>query len=160
LGRRISLIWCEDSKGGIGRVEGRGMPWFIKEEMAHFKKTTMFKPCVMGAKTFGELSEPLKGRINVVVTRNPERYVEDVMWLDSPRTVIREINAGEIMICGGRTMYEFFEPFADRLYRSVLNKSYRCDVQMPDIDYSNYYCVGVDTRKDFTIEVYNRMGST
>jgi dihydrofolate reductase len=162
LGRRISLIWCEDADGGIGK-EG-DMPWRIREEMKHFRATTLHKPCVMGKKTYDSLPKLLTSRINIVVTANPDRYVDEVMWLDDPHRVIREVNAGEIMIIGGRTMYQFFEPFADRLYRTKLKRGdidYDCDTFMPPINYrDDYYCVGVDDRKDFTIEVYNRVGTT
>ena len=67
--------------GGIG-LRGR-MPWHLPAELAHFKRTTLGKPVVMGRKTWESIGRPLPGRQNLVVTRNDayrraiERVVDD-----------------------------------------------------------------------------------
>jgi dihydrofolate reductase len=58
--------WAIGSKGAL--------PWHIPEELAHFKRETQDKTCVMGRKTWESIPEkfrPLSGRINVVISRSP-----------------------------------------------------------------------------------------
>ncbi len=58
----VGLIWAEAAGGVIG-AEG-GMPWYVPEDLAHFKETTQGAPVVMGRKTWDSLPErfrPLPG---------------------------------------------------------------------------------------------------
>jgi len=66
---RIIIIVAVAANGVIGRTNGE-MPWQVKEDFQHFKKTTMSSPIIMGRKSFESLGKPLKGRENIVVTRN------------------------------------------------------------------------------------------
>ncbi len=66
---RIIIIVAVATNGVIGRANGE-MPWHVKEDFQHFKKTTMGSPIIMGRKSFESLGKPLKGRENIVVTRN------------------------------------------------------------------------------------------
>lgn len=69
---RLGLIWAEARGGVIGK--GGTMPWHLPEDLAHFKRTTMGAPVIMGRRTWESLPDrvrPLPGRTNIVVTRNP-----------------------------------------------------------------------------------------
>ena len=49
------------------------MPWHLPEDLAHFKRTTLGAPVIMGRKTWDSLPprfRPLPGRRNVVITRD------------------------------------------------------------------------------------------
>ncbi|MBK0420873.1 dihydrofolate reductase [Leucobacter sp. CSA2] len=64
------MVWAEARGGAIGR--GGEMPWHLPEDLAHFKRTTLGAPVIMGRRTWDSLPErfrPLPGRTNVVVTR-------------------------------------------------------------------------------------------
>ena len=65
---RKIIISAVARNGVIGRSNGE-MPWHVKEEFQHFKNTTFGFPIIMGRKTFETLGKPLKGRLNVVITR-------------------------------------------------------------------------------------------
>ena len=45
------------------------IPWRLPTDFAHFKRTTLGKPLIMGRKTFESIGKPLPGRTNIVVTR-------------------------------------------------------------------------------------------
>lgn len=67
------MIWAEAAGGAIGR--GGDMPWHLPEDLAHFKRTTLGAPVIMGRRTWESLPErvrPLPGRANLVVTRNAD----------------------------------------------------------------------------------------
>lgn len=68
---RLGLIWAEARGGVIGK--GGTMPWHLPEDLAHFKRTTLGAPVIMGRRTWESLPDlvrPLPGRTNIVVTRN------------------------------------------------------------------------------------------
>ena len=67
---KLSLIMARADNGTIGA--DNAMPWHISSDFKNFKKLTMGKPMIMGRKTFESIGKPLKGRTNIVVTRDPE----------------------------------------------------------------------------------------
>ena len=66
----LALIAARARNGVIG-LDNR-MPWHLPEDLAYFKRVTLGKPVVMGRKTFESIGRPLPGRLNIVVTRNPD----------------------------------------------------------------------------------------
>ena len=66
------MIWAQARDGAIGRAGD--MPWHLPEDLAHFKRSTLGAPVIMGRRTWESLPErvrPLPGRTNLVVTRDP-----------------------------------------------------------------------------------------
>jgi dihydrofolate reductase len=57
--------------------KGGGIPWRIPEEHRWFRRTTMNGVVIMGRRTFESLPGPLDGRVNVVLTRDPARFLEE-----------------------------------------------------------------------------------
>lgn len=68
-GRRVMALVAMDKERGIG-LNGT-LPWRLREDMAHFKATTMGHPVIMGRRTWESLPKrPLPGRRNIVISRN------------------------------------------------------------------------------------------
>jgi dihydrofolate reductase len=70
---KLNLIFARAANGVIGN--NNTLPWHLPEDMAHFKRTTLGCPVIMGRKTWDSLPpkfRPLPGRLNVVVTRQPD----------------------------------------------------------------------------------------
>lgn len=70
-GVEVAMIWAETSAGIIG--DGKDMPWYLPEDLKHFKNATIGHPVIMGRTSWlalGEPYRPLPGRENFVVTRN------------------------------------------------------------------------------------------
>ena len=70
---QLHLIYARAANGVIG-ING-ALPWHLPEDLAHFKRTTLGCPVIMGRKTWDSLPakfRPLPGRINVVITRQPD----------------------------------------------------------------------------------------
>jgi len=66
---KLNLILARARNGVIGA--NNALPWHLPEDMAHFKRTTLGCPVIMGRKTWDSLPvkfRPLPGRLNVVVT--------------------------------------------------------------------------------------------
>ena len=67
---RLHLIFAKARNGVIGH--NNTLPWHLPEDLAHFKKTTLGCPVLMGRKTWDSLPpkfRPLPGRLNIVITR-------------------------------------------------------------------------------------------
>src|SRR3954468_16198856 len=70
---KLGIIYARSRNGVIGK-DGV-MPWHLPEDLAHFKRTTLGAPVIMGRKTWDSVParfRPLPGRRNVVVTRDPQ----------------------------------------------------------------------------------------
>lgn len=70
---QLHLIYARAANGVIG-AHGT-LPWHLPEDLAHFKRTTLGCPVIMGRKTWDSIPvkfRPLPGRTNVVVTQQPD----------------------------------------------------------------------------------------
>jgi dihydrofolate reductase len=69
----LHLIYARAANGVIGQ-QGR-LPWHLPEDLAHFKRSTLGCPVIMGRKTWDSLPQkfrPLPGRDNIVITRQTD----------------------------------------------------------------------------------------
>lgn len=137
----ISMIVAVASNGVIG-CKNR-LIWHISEDLKRFKRLTTAHPIVMGRKTFESLGRPLPGRLNVVITRNPNFTApEGVVIAGSLEAAIAHVKAisdeqvDELFIIGGGEIYRQAMPLADRLYITHIEATPEGDTLFPDIDHS------------------------
>ena len=65
----ISIIVATDDDLLIGKKDSsNGMPWHNKEDLQHFKKTTLHQTILMGKTTYMAIGRPLPHRKTIVVT--------------------------------------------------------------------------------------------
>ena len=67
---KLHLIFARAANGVIGH--NNTLPWHLPEDLAHFKRSTLGAPVIMGRKTWDSLPpkfRPLPGRLNIVITR-------------------------------------------------------------------------------------------
>src|SRR5690606_39335186 len=71
------------------------LPWHLPYDLAHFRRVTMGKPIVMGARTWRSIGRPLPGRTTVVLSRT-ERP-EGVLHADSLEAALQlpEVRSAE-----------------------------------------------------------------
>ncbi len=155
---KIIIISAVARNGVIGRSNGE-MPWYDKEEFQHFKNTTLGFPILMGRVTFETLGKPLKNRLNVVITSQPDyslpfenvkiyRNITDA--LDS----VRKLNPEKIFIIGGGEVYKQAIAFADEMIISVMKFDAEGDVFFPEIDSQIWKELTRDKREQFDIITY------
>ena len=152
----IKMIWCEDIDHGIG-IDNE-LPWSIKEEMKHFKNTTMEQIVVCGDKTFVSWgNKPLPHRQNIVVSLDKNFTApEGVQVFNDFKKVITTFKDKDIYIVGGRTIYTLFYPYADELIISTLKKSYNCNIFM-HFDLSGFKRFQQIDHDEFIINYYKRV---
>jgi dihydrofolate reductase len=162
------MIAAVGENGVIGR-QGE-IPWRLPTDFAHFKRTTLGKPLVMGRKTFESIGKPLPGRTNIVVTRQPDYRPDGVLVCPSLSAALERAQqiavaegAEEVMIGGGGEIYAEAMPLAERLYVTHVAVSPEGDARFPPIDPSIWQVertlelgrTGRDSA-DFTVKLYRR----
>jgi len=109
------------------------MPWHLPEDLAHFKRTTLDAPVVMGRRTWQSLPErfrPLPGRENIVVTRNPAFRATGARLAPSLEAALASVpaSASAAWVIGGGELYRAALPLASELVVT------RIDLFVPDAD--------------------------
>ena len=124
------------------------MPWHLPADLKHFKAMTLGKPIIMGRKTWDSLGRPLPGRLNRVVSRQPDLQLEGAETftdLDSALTRAeqwaREQGVDELMLIGGAQLYAQALPQAQRLYLTRIEASPEGDAFFPDYDQAEWQCI-------------------
>lgn len=134
----ITVIAAVARNGVIGR--DNGLPWRLKADLAHFKRTTIGHPVVMGRKTWASLGRPLAGRRNIVVSRNRNLRAEGAQVVDSLDAAISACEDDEtIFVIGGAQLYAQVLPIADRLLITEIQSAVEGDARFPDFDRSNFH---------------------
>ena len=164
----IAMIAAMGENGVIGAAGE--IPWRLPTDFAHFKRTTLGKPLIMGRKTFESIGKPLPGRTNIVVTRQQDYQPDGVVVVDSLAAALEKAQAiaaadgaGEVMIGGGGEIYREAMPLAERLYVTHVAAAPTGDAYFPAIDPSIWEVESVmelarteRDSSDFTVRIYRR----
>lgn len=132
-GPRLHLIYARAANGVIG-INGQ-LPWHLPEDLAHFKRTTLGCPVIMGRKTWDSLPpkfRPLPGRTNVVVTRQQD-------WKEigaQPASSLREAlllceQSADVWVIGGSQLYALAEPLANSAVVTEIDQDFAGDAYAP-----------------------------
>jgi dihydrofolate reductase len=95
--------------------------------MKRFKALTLGHTIVMGRKTWDSLPrKPLPGRVNVVVTRQPDWQAEGAIVAGSLGQATSG-TSGAVMIIGGAEIYERALPLASRIELTEVHRAFDGD---------------------------------
>jgi dihydrofolate reductase len=154
------IIAAVAMNGVIGRSNGE-MPWHSKQEFSHFMKTTFGSPVIMGRKTFESLGSPLKGRLNIVLTKNKElnyRFEDIIVFdkLSKAYLLCENKNYEKIFLIGGGSLFPVFMKDADEMIISIMDFNAEGDIYFPQIDDNIWKIYSKDKRSGFEIIYYLR----
>jgi len=128
----IALVVAIGENGAIGR--GGNLPWRLSTDLKYFRKVTMGKPMIMGRRTFESFGRPLDGRLNIVLSRDPNFRPGGVVVasslsaaLDIAREETKRKGVDEIMIVGGDNIFRDVLPKASRIYLTEVHASPEAD---------------------------------
>jgi dihydrofolate reductase len=113
----ISAIVAVAENNAIGR--DNQLPWHLPDDLKFFKKTTIGKPVLMGRKTYESMGGQLKGRLNIVISRQHLSLPEGVLLYHSITEGLERMqseNTDEAFIIGGGQIFEETMSVTDRLY--------------------------------------------
>ena len=128
----LSLIVAHDPNLLIGK--SGGLPWRYPEDLRYFKQVTMGSPIIMGRVVFEEIGEkPLPGRRNIVLSRSKSWQRTDFEHYSSLEDALQAVrNEPHVFIIGGRALYEKGLELADKLFITVIHKTYEGDTWFPE----------------------------
>ena len=132
---RIGLIWAQARNRVIGK-DGV-MPWHLPEDLAHFKRTTLSHPVIMGRRTWDSVPprfRPLPERRNIVVTRQGDWHQIGAERASSLREALQQCESTEqVWIIGGAQIYAQALPLADSLVVTEIDADFDGDAFAPPI---------------------------
>ncbi|HVZ56184.1 MAG TPA: dihydrofolate reductase [Chitinophagaceae bacterium] len=131
----ISLVVAAAENNAIGL--NRQLPWTLPNDMRFFKNITWGMVVIMGRKTFESLGKPLRGRKNIVVTRQQDWHPPGVTVtasLDQALERARSMEFREAFVIGGGELYRQALPRAQRIYLTRVHASPQGDTFFPDLD--------------------------
>ncbi len=138
---KLAIIVAAARNGVIGR--NNQLPWHLPQDLKYFKAVTFGKPIIMGRKTYESIGRPLPGRINIVITRDPQwSAAEGVIVADSIAQAVSEANkalllaAGSIdeaVIIGGAEIYRATLDSVDTVYLTRIGRDFEGDAFFPEL---------------------------
>ena len=119
----LNLIVAYAQNRTIGR--DNALPWKLPGDMAHFRRTTMGCPIIMGRKTWDSLGRALPGRRNIVVSTDRSRAAPGAEFVQSlPQALALVSDQPRAFVIGGAQLYRQALPLAD----SIVATEIRADV--------------------------------
>lgn len=111
----------------------------IPADMKFFRQMTTGKVVVMGRKTLESFPNglPLKNRVNIVLTSNPEYSVKDAVIVHSEKELTEELKKykeEDIFVIGGESVYRLLLPLCRKAYITKIDHVYQADTYFPDLD--------------------------
>ena len=110
-----------------------------REDMRHFVEHTRGATVVMGDRTLASFpgGRPLKNRINLVLTRDPQYEPEGVTVIRSLSELDRELERfadEEVFVIGGDSIYRQLLDRCDTALITRIDRVFEADAWFPDLD--------------------------
>jgi dihydrofolate reductase len=135
-----------------GLAKNGQIPWKSKKDMTFFKHTTINNVVIMGSATLLSLpkSAPLKDRLNIVLTRNANKILnekeeinDNIIFVDEPTLLAMLKNPKQyiqsdkykflnkdytIYIIGGKQIYDMYCCQCSTIWVTKIKADYKCDL--------------------------------
>jgi len=129
----VSLIVAYATNRTIGR--DNTLPWRLPGDLAHFKRTTMGCPVIMGRKTWESLGRALPGRRNIVITRQGDYLATGAETAKSLAHALEMTrDSEEVFVIGGAQIYEQSLNVANRVVATEVHATVEGDAFFPQLD--------------------------
>ena len=132
----MNLIVAVDKNWAIGK--NNRLMWSIPADMKFFRETTRGNVVIMGRKTLESFpqGQPLKNRVNIVITRNPGYQVKGAVVVHSVEEAVEEARKyeGEIYVIGGESIYREMLSLCDTAFVTKIDHAYDADTYFPNLD--------------------------
>jgi dihydrofolate reductase len=144
----IEAIVAVDQTHGLAK--NGEIPWKSKTDMTFFKQKTINNVVVMGSTTLLSFpkSKPLKDRLNIVLTRNANKYLnekinDNIIFIDE-LTLLEIFKNPEqyisrdkykflkkdytIYVIGGKQIYDMYCGYCSTIWLTKIKADYKCDL--------------------------------
>ena len=106
---------------------GKGLPWYLPEDLRMFKKLTMGKTVIVGHNTFNSILNGLPGRDCLVISNHIDLHYKTYSMNAAIEHAMNQHD--EVFIIGGATIYEQTWPIVDKIIMSVIGMDVAGDVR-------------------------------
>lgn len=132
----MKLIVAVDKNWAIGK--DNKLMWSIPADMKYFRETTKDNIVIMGRKTLESFpqGQPLKNRVNIVITKNPNYKVKDAVVVHSVEEAVEESKnyEGDVFVIGGESIYRAMLPYCEEALVTKIDHAYDADTYFPNLD--------------------------
>ncbi|MEO6583682.1 MAG: dihydrofolate reductase [Ferruginibacter sp.] len=131
----LSLLVAAATNNAIGK-NGQ-LLWHLPKDLKYFKNLTWAMPVIMGRKTYEAVGKPLPGRTNIVISKQRNLNLKDVITVNTLPAAIAEAeatNCKELFIIGGGEIYKQTMNDADKIYMTRVHAVLAGDAFFPEID--------------------------
>lgn len=154
----IRIIVAMDENQLIGKADSsNGMPWVNKEDLLHFKNTTVNKTILMGATTYRAIGRPLPNRHTIVVSF--DKFEDD--RIEIRNNLVEVINeykekGEDLFISGGASIYKQSLEHADELLISRIPGEYVGETYFPDFSGYGFELKETIPFETFELQIYRK----
>ena len=133
----MNIIASADQNWAIGK--DNQLPVRIPEDMKRFRQMTTGNVVVMGRKTLESFPNqaPLKDRVNIVLTRNPNYHPKGVVIVHSVEELQKELEAydtNDVYVIGGDSIYKQLLDLCDTAHITKIDYAYAADSYFPNLE--------------------------
>lgn len=133
----MNIIASADNNWAIGK--NNELLIRIPQDMKRFRQMTTGNVVVMGRKTLESFPNqaPLKDRVNIVLTSNPNYEVKGaviVHSLDELQEELQKYNSEDIYVIGGDSIYRQMLDLCDTAYITKIDYAYEADAHLPNLE--------------------------
>lgn len=157
----MNLIVAVDKNWAIGK--NNELLVRIPRDMKYFRETTTGKVVVLGHKTLAGFpnGEPLKNRVNIVLSRNPNLKIKDAQVVHSVEECLQALLAyadEDIYVIGGESVYRALLPYCSTAEVTYIDHAYEADAYFPNLDADPAWVLVEETEEQtyFDLEFYWR----
>ncbi|WP_087865754.1 dihydrofolate reductase [Comamonas thiooxydans] len=139
----VNIIFAKSTNGVIG--VNNALPWYLPEDLAHFKALTGEGVVIMGRRTWDSLSpryRPLPNRQNIVVSQQLDVGPGYRVARSLHAAIELGIATGRpVWVIGGSQIFEQALPLADRVEVTEIDFDYAGDTFAPQVDLAQFELV-------------------
>lgn len=153
---KIHLIAAVTGQRVIGNSQG--LPWYIPEDLKHFKKITTGQTILMGRRTYETIGRPLPNRANIVLD-NEKKPIAGARVCGSIDEALTwaEKQGKDLYVIGGANVFAQMLPLVTVMHLSHVKKDYPGDVYFPEYDKSDWQEIEREEYDEFTAITYKRI---
>ena len=126
--------------------------WYLPNDLKQFKQITSGHTVIMGRKTYKSVGKPLPNRRNIVITRQNVEIPGCVVVNSVEAALGLCTGEREVFIIGGAEIYKLALPLTNRIYLTIVHRSFEADAFFPPISMREW----IETeREDFEADEKN-----
>ena len=130
----FKIIVAHDPNRVIGN--GINIPWHIREDFLHFKRTTLNHTLIMGSTTFKSIGKPLPNRKTIVINSSKDfDAMGEEVCTNLNEVMNRYKDSDEVVfVVGGASIYQQMIDYVDEMIISLVKKEYEGNVYFPEYE--------------------------